>query len=171
MPCGLIHHASDWEVEGSNLARSHQFSLFERRWKAEEGERRWKVETRFDGFYITPPTRLSRKNLISYHDKVIFHKRLFYIVWGNWLLLPNPEHHHWFEALISSWCGAMPPYNNTVCSVNCILEILTFDNQKDLSVGEPTSKNKHMVYIVQNIFQSLKYVSPLMEGWVWNCLC
>ena len=55
--CGLIRHVLDREVEGSNLAaaRSHQFNFFnagsyrfslvERRWKAEEGEMRWKVET------------------------------------------------------------------------------------------------------------------------------
>ena len=55
--CGLNQHVLDQEVEGSNLAAAgshqfnffiagfHQFSLVERRWKAEEGERRWKVET------------------------------------------------------------------------------------------------------------------------------
>ena len=55
--CGLIPHVLDGEVEGSNLAAaeshrfnffnagSYQFSLVEMRWKAEEEERRWKVET------------------------------------------------------------------------------------------------------------------------------
>ena len=54
--CGLIFQVFDREVEGSNLtaagshrfnffnAGSHGFSLVERRWKAEEGETRWKVE-------------------------------------------------------------------------------------------------------------------------------
>ena len=38
------------EDEGLNLAaaRSHGFSLVERRWKAVDGERRWKVETSFE---------------------------------------------------------------------------------------------------------------------------
>ena len=49
--CGLIHHVFDREVKGSNFAaarshlfnffnaESHRFSLVERRWKAEEGEK------------------------------------------------------------------------------------------------------------------------------------
>ena len=55
--CGLFCHGLDREVKGSNLAAagshrfnffnagSHQFSLVKRRWKAEEREKRWKVET------------------------------------------------------------------------------------------------------------------------------
>ena len=55
--CGLICHVLNREVKGSNFAAPsshrfnffntgfHQFSIVERRWKAEEGGRRWKVET------------------------------------------------------------------------------------------------------------------------------
>ena len=69
-PCGLICHVLDREVEGSNLATarshrfnffnagSHQFLLVKRRWKAKEGERRWKVETLFEALINTRQYKL-----------------------------------------------------------------------------------------------------------------